>query len=328
MNDRKEIENPLISIIIPMINSACTIGRCLQSLINQSYNNIQIIIVDDYSSDNSVSIAQKMTKNHYNSIIIETNGNNGAGGCRNIGLENASGKYIGFIDSDDWIDTMMYEKLIKIIERTNSEIAICGVLNEYDNPQLAQIRYKYDLENVIDGEFALKLLSRSVNQDISISPVVWNKIYLADFLFKKDLKFLVNSYNEDDAFIFCCFLHSHRIVLTPNTYYHYYQRENSNTHFFSKKHIIDLINSFASIKSYLIKYNLYEQNQSNYYSFFEKCLAFILNNLATHEKSKEIQIKYLQLLFSELNRIFDTQEYINHVGLQRIYDFIAPYRMK
>lgn len=324
-----ESDNEIVlSVIIPVYNSSHFIKRCIQSVINQSFKNIELIIVDDNSTDNTIAIVQEIIPSHPNADIVRTTGGNGAGGARNIGIKKAKGSYISFVDSDDWIDSMMFEKMINVISKNNAEIAICGVMTEFDNYRLAQIRYKYELENIIDGDFALELLSRNTNQDISISPVVWNKIYSSSFLLENEIEFISNSYNEDDAFTFTCFLNAKKIVLTPNTYYHYFQRESSNTHSFSKKHIIDLVKAFSHIKNYMEKRNIFETYNMNYYSFFEKCLAFVINNLLEQEKDKKLQLKYVKLLFEMIDQVFQKGEYLEYVGFQRIYDFITPYKIK
>lgn len=323
-----KINIPLISIIVPVYNTEEYIIRCLNSIINQSFKNIEIIISNDLSTDNSEAIILEYVKKYKFIKYFKMKSKGLAGGARNLGLANASGKYVGFVDSDDWIDTMMYEKMINLSERANADIALCGVIREYENIYNAELRYEYKIENVLEGQIALDILTRSYNQDISISSIVCNKIYRLDFLKKNKILFLSNSYSEDDIFNFLCFIYANKIAITPNTYYHYYQRNNSTTHTFSKKHIDDLVKGFVVLKKYLEKNNLYEINKKNYYSFFEKTLGFLLGVLMTTEQKSEKQNEYIIYLLAKSNKLLILEDYIDYIGIQRLRKFLTPGSIK
>jgi len=319
---------PKVSIIIPVYNTEAYIDRCLISVLNQSYKEIEIIIVNDSSSDNSENVILKYVNKHNLIKYFKSSENNGAGGARNIALEIATGDYISFIDSDDWVDSNMIEKMIHLLEKHNGTIAVCGVTTEFTNPKDATCRYNYELENVIDGEFGFELLTRSINQDISISPIVCNKIYSSSFIKKHSLNFLTNSINEDDVFNFIAFFNAEKIVITPNTYYHYFQRQNSNTHQFSKKHIEDLINAFKIIKEYLIEKNGFQLYMNSYFSYFEKCLSYVIDMLMASEPSYRMQNEYIKYLFLISKDVLTTEDYLGYIGLRKIKNFLLPYNMK
>jgi len=319
---------PYISIIIPVYNSEMFISRCLNSILNQSIKEIEVLIVDDVSTDKSEQIILKYKKKYQCIKYFKLKEKSGAGGARNIGVKNAKGKFISFIDSDDWADSTMLEKLSYSLDKNKCEIALCGILTEFHDARSAQIRYSYDVENLLDSEFAVDLMTRRFNQDISISPIVGNKMYNRDFLKRNNLNFLSNCYNEDDAFNFLSFLKAKKIVLTPNTYYHYYQRDKSVTHTFSKKHIKDLVNAFYFIKEYLIRHNIYETYRESYFSFFEKCLSFVLNNLINLEPDYLVQNEYLKYLLRISRKILPINEYVDYLGVMRINNFILPYKIK
>ncbi|MCG3168384.1 MAG: hypothetical protein POELPBGB_04189 [Bacteroidia bacterium] len=316
---------PLISIIVPVFNTELYIERCLDSLINQSLKDIEIIVVDDMSTDNSGKIVQAYSEKYHFIKYFKMKSKGLAGGSRNLGLKNASGYYIGFVDSDDWIDTMMYEKMGITLEKSHADIAVCGVLREYESYYDTEFRYKYQFQNIIEGKAALELLCRSHNQDISISSIVCNKLYRVELLRNNDITFLSNSINEDEVFNFLCFLNAKKIAIIPDTYYHYYQRQNSITHEFSKRHIDDLLHGIRIIKLHLESTGLYELNRKNYYSFFEKSLSFVLSSLITHEQNSAIQNEYIKYLFKKSSDTIDLNEYLDYIGASRLRKFLLPF---
>ena len=316
--------NPLLSVIVPVYNTEDYLAKCLDSITNQSFKSMELLIVNDRSTDGSEAIIEYYKNKNTAIRTFCTDIKSLAGGARNIGLENAKGKYIGFVDSDDWVDTNMYEKIIALLERSNADIALSGVIKEYESPSDAYYKYTYNSENVIDASFAFDLLTRRFNQDISISPIACNKVYKRSFLKKHNLSFLPNNYNEDDLFNFQCFLKANKIAIAPNTYYHYYQRTNSITHSFSKKHIDDLLDVFAIIKEYLDTNKLFEQHKSHYFSYFEKCSGFVLNLMIIKEQNIEIQNKYLQYFLFKSQPLLWIPDYFEFCGAQKLRNFFNP----
>jgi glycosyltransferase involved in cell wall biosynthesis len=114
-----------ISIIVPAYNSEKTLKRCIDSIINQTYSNIEIIIVNDGSTDNTKEICDQYAQNDLRIKVIHKN-NGGVSSARNEGIKNASGEFIQFIDSDDYIDVNMCERLVKVIKEHNSDLVVCG----------------------------------------------------------------------------------------------------------------------------------------------------------------------------------------------------------
>ena len=135
------MKNKLISIIVPMYNSSSTIERCLNSLKNQSYKNIEIIVINDGSTDNSSEICRKMIKKDKRIKIYEKV-NQGVSSARNLGLSHAKGDFIGFVDSDDYIEEKMYEELLEMIMKTKAKMAICNLYFE-NNKESEILKFKY-----------------------------------------------------------------------------------------------------------------------------------------------------------------------------------------
>ena len=114
-----------LSIIVPVFNVGCLVKRCIESLINQSYTNIEIIIVNDGSTDDSIKFIEPYLNNPRIKYFTQTN--KGLGEARNVGIRNASGTLITFVDSDDWVDLDLYGIMINNMEKNEADIAICGV---------------------------------------------------------------------------------------------------------------------------------------------------------------------------------------------------------
>src|SRR5690554_2285343 len=122
-----ETENELISIIVPVYNVEQYIEKCMVSILSQTYRNIEIILIDDGSTDNSGNLCDTYSAIDPRVKVIHKK-NGGISSARNSGLEVAMGEYIGFVDPDDWIETNMYESMYSNIKRNNSEICICNYI--------------------------------------------------------------------------------------------------------------------------------------------------------------------------------------------------------
>lgn len=314
---------PIITVIIPLFNSSQHLERCLDSILNQSVKDIEIIAVDDLSTDNTVDILEDYTKRFKNISLIKLTDKLLAGGARNAGLEAAKGEYISFIDSDDWIDSNFFYYLLDIITVNDLEIAICGVKREYDNAKNSLVRYKYSTQNIIDGKYALMLLSRMLDQDISISSIVCNKLFQSNFIKHAGLKFLENCLNEDDVFTFNAFLVANKVGITDKTFYHLYQRRNSLSRGFSRKHVDDLFVAFKEIRDMLTSMDKFETLKYCYYAFFEKCLSYLIESMVATEQDVDVVNAYFKYAYSISSDAISINEFIDYCGSSRIINFFA-----
>lgn len=205
---------PLISIIIPVYNVESYVTRCVLSVEKQTYENIEIILVDDGSTDNSGRICDNLATNDVRIRVIHKN-NGGLSDARNVGIENSTGEYIFFVDSDDWIEFNTIEYLYEILLKYNSDIAVCGYYDETNieessddlNPQIYEYRSNLEAINglIFDGA--------------KIGVVVWNKLYRKE-LFKK-IRFIYGKLNEDIFFTPKVLYYTNRMVASTKKLYHY-----------------------------------------------------------------------------------------------------------
>lgn len=316
-------QKPLVSIIVPTYNSALHLERCLDSIIHQSVKDYEIIAVDDQSSDETLKILKKYSRIKRCMTVLEMEYKGLAGGARNLGLSIAKGKYISFVDSDDWVDTNFLYYLLKSISQNQSDISLCSVKREYDNIKNSSVRYRYNTENVISGIYAIHLMSRDIDQDISISPIVCNKLYRKQFLDDCNISFKENSLNEDDIFTFSVFLEAQEVSITGMTNYHLYQRRNSVSRHFTMKHIDDLFDAFNTIKEILKDKDCYESMKKEYYAFFEKCFSFAVESMLNSVQDDQEISAYFKYAYKASRLVIPFDEFIDHCGNKRLIEFFG-----
>ncbi|MFA5602244.1 MAG: glycosyltransferase family 2 protein [Bacilli bacterium] len=197
---------PKISVIIPVYNTEKYLDKCLKTIINQTFKNIEIIIVNDGSTDNSQKIIDKY-KEKDSRIKAYSIKNSGAGGARNYGLDRAKGDYIGFIDSDDWINLKMYEKLYNKAIETNADIVTCYM--KYCIGPIKVMRYKdYKIND-----------NNSSTNIVRFIPSPVNRLY-KKHLFEK-VKFPENIVQEDIALIPYLFAKANNVAQVNKFLYNY-----------------------------------------------------------------------------------------------------------
>ena len=209
-----------VSIIIPVYNSEKFLQKCLDSIVNQTLQEIEIICINDGSQDNSRKILQDY-KDKDSRITIIDQENGGLSAARNSGLKIVKGEYIGFVDSDDWVAVDFFEKLYNTAVKHNADIAITNVIRVHRS-QKQENYLIYDNETVTDDYLTkLKLC------DIPDKCYVWNKIYKTEEFKKNNLKFTEGRMYEDLEFTPRMLYYLKKLVTVPDTYYYYLSRDNS-----------------------------------------------------------------------------------------------------
>lgn len=219
-----------ISIIVPVYNVEKYLEQCLNSIINQTYKNLEIILVDDGSTDNSSDLCDLYAKNDKRiKIIHKING--GLSDARNVGLNVATGDFIGFVDSDDWIELDMYEIMLNAMLKSGSDIVSCGHFVEYKNKN-----YKVSNEN---KEINNSNIVKNYYSENNVFYGVCMRLY-KNFIWK-DLQYPVGKLYED-VFVFLeSFLKADKIFSISDCLYHYRQRKSSTMGKNFDKKQLDLI---------------------------------------------------------------------------------------
>lgn len=312
---------PELSVIIPIYNIENHLSYCLDSLINQFQKDIEIIAVNDASTDGSRNLLQTYARRYGNINIIDMERNFGPGPSRNRGIDAASGKYIGFVDGDDWVDLDFYVSLLRSIKEGKCDIAIAGISDEYNNIISSDFRYTYDHDTIIDGRTGLKLLTKSCNLGMFITPIMNNKIYRANFLREHHIRCSDNKSWQDDYFSFFAILHANKISIVSGTNYHYRQRTSSITHksTSSIEKINNCIDVLVKIRATLYAQDLYNSNEKEYNSFVERCITSLLFML--RREAPDTLNDNLIYLFDKIAHSFDAGKIISYLDNERIYRF-------
>lgn len=205
---------PKVSVIIPVYNVEQYLERCLDSVVNQTLKDIEIIIVNDGSTDSSLKICDKYALQDQRIKII-TRKNGGLAAARNTGLEHATGEYIGFVDSDDWIDSDYYEKLYNTAKKYNSDIAYADFIRK--GKRKHKRRMKFETEMV-----STEIHDKIKNCKNLTLGCVWNKIYRKELVFNNNLKFPEGRLFEDGIFSMQSIYYANSVVSVPNTFYYYF----------------------------------------------------------------------------------------------------------
>lgn len=250
-----------VTIIIPVYNVEKYLCKCLDSVVSQSIESKEIIIVNDGSSDNSGNII-KDYKNRYPDLIIIDKKNGGLASARNAGIRVATGEFVGFVDSDDFIHKDMYKNLYEKANDKKCDIVMCGHVRVFDD-QEETYSYKYDEGRVYGSR---EIIRDFLTHKISLS--CCDKLFRKELFIENNLYFSEGKLNEDIQVVFGLILNSHTICFDRATYYHYYQRSGSITKKIKLNFIIDMLSSLENIKYQLIEKNKYITFQKEFMSFF------------------------------------------------------------
>lgn len=210
---------PLISIIVPVYKAEEYIARCIESIQYQTYENLEIILVDDGSPDKSGQICDEYAKDDERIVVIHQE-NKGISGARNSGLDIAKGEYIGLVDSDDFIHPDMYAKLMKNLLKNDAQIAMCRYQNTYDSEMDEHIAE--GTANVITREEAFDELFRY--HSIAMI-VVWNKLYKRELF--DHIRYPQDKIYEDERTTYQLIYAAEKMVCINSPYYYYFQSDDS-----------------------------------------------------------------------------------------------------
>ncbi|MBR5427937.1 MAG: glycosyltransferase [Clostridia bacterium] len=206
----------MISVIIPVYNTQDYIEHCVRSVLSQTYSDLQVILVDDGSPDDSGRIIDAFEDPR---VLVIHQENGGLSAARNTGLDNATGEYIGFIDGDDFVEPDMFETLLGAMDSAQADIAQCGYIA--DDLTVGEFDRGDGKIRVFDRDDAILSLVRN---DV-FEQVVWNKLYKREVI--GDIRFHVGKFHEDEFFSWRVFYNSKKIADINRICYHYVQRAGS-----------------------------------------------------------------------------------------------------
>ena len=241
-----------VSIIVPVYNSAQFLNRCLDSLICQTLSDIEIICVNDGSTDDSLEILESYA-NQDSRIKIITQENRGISSARNCGIKNASAKCIGLVDSDDFVDKNSFEKLYNTAEKTSADIVCAGIVRENEKKQKILLSYK-------DTVLTCQTLRKMNLAGVPEHRYSCNKLYRNELI--KSVEFKAGVLYEDVIFTPQIIEKSKILAIVPNTYYHYWKHSGSLIKIDSDKARFDKYVAHEFLNEICERYKL--KNSNNY----------------------------------------------------------------
>lgn len=312
----------LISVIVPIYKVEKYLKKCVESILEQTYSNLDIILVDDGSPDNCGDIIEEFRKKNERIRTIHQK-NGGLSDARNSGIKIAKGKYIVCIDSDDWIEKNMIEVLYKDIINTNSDISVCEFVEKDDLQNILSAK-KYNNEII---EFSSKEALKSlIKQDI-LTNHAWNKLYKASLF--EGIEYPKGQLMEDVSTTYKLFEKANKIVYQNTSLYHYIQRGTSILGNITEKRINDQEFAFFDRNKYLMeKYSEFKEiieldNMYNVKTLYFLAILGGYKNLYNSTKYAEYYAKYKKV-YKENRK---NPEFKGDKSLQLFYKNRIAYKM-
>jgi glycosyltransferase involved in cell wall biosynthesis len=264
--NQMEAINDKISIIVPVYNAEKYLEKCVNSIINQTHTNIEIILVNDGSTDGSGILCDKYIHDKRVKIIHQKN--QGASMSRNNGIDIATGNYIGFVDSDDWIDNDMFEILYKNIANFDADISMCGFKHvDEDGKTIAKSNSLKNSLKIIKGADIIKHNLLDYDEQERINEGVWNKLYKHSLF--NNIRFPLGKIQEDTFTTYRILENAQNMVISSEIKYNYLQRHDSITQPLSPR-IFDIIE--ANVERY-------EYIKLVHFNFEPLCRKILLLNI-------------------------------------------------
>lgn len=240
-----------LSIVAAVYNLEEYLPRCLDALVNQTMQDIEILCVDDGSTDSASQIIEEYKQKY--PLLIKTfhKENGGEFTTRNYGLERATGEYVTFVDTDDWVESTWAEKLYNAAKQSNADMAVCG----FERIDLKT--NKVVATNMINFGNTVKEIITNDDYLLFINPAPWNKVYKREKI--KNLRFLPFRGFNDTMFLASCYTKMDKIAFVPEVLYHYYLRYDSQIHTVNKQDVNNLKKYLLEVKKLYIESNKYEE---------------------------------------------------------------------
>ena len=320
-----------VSIVVAVYNLEKYLPRCLEALVNQTLQEIEILCVDDGSTDSAPQIIDEYAKKYPEKVKAFHKKNGGEFTTRNYGLERATGEYATFVDTDDWVEKDWAEKLYNAAKENNADLAVCGFERiDLDTGKVVS-------KNMTNFGYSVKEISHQDDFMIFINPAPWNKIYKLEKV--KDLRFLNFRGFNDMIFLTSSYTRIERVAFVPDVLYHYYLRYDSQIHSVNKQDVDNFKKYLLELKSFYIKENKYEDMK-----YILDLMAFIhlgtsVMYRASYDKNINIKemlkktISYLDRNFSTWRKSpylklgYSTKRGIKHIGLwgiSKLYKWNMP----
>lgn len=282
----------VISIILPVYNVEQYLERCLESIIHQTYMNLEIICINDGSKDSSLKICKEYAEKDSRIRVIDQE-NHGLAYVRNKGIELATGDYIAFIDSDDYVDLCYIEKLYNSLIEKQADIVVANVIYEQENKEsYCLLRAQYDPEYVMNKQEAM---CDYLSVEGGIGNYIVNKLYVKEMF--QGIHFPENKLFEDAYTMFKILNNANRVYMKPDVYYHYCLREDSITSSYDPagSDNFDLLEGNISKTEYICQ-NFSELSDLAFHHLFISYLGVFYRVIPVYDKKKGRMREYFNVV--------------------------------
>lgn len=291
------MEKPLISIIIPVYKVEKYLEKCIKSVLDQTYKNIQIILVDDGSPDNCGNICDDYARVD-NRIEVIHKANGGLSEARNVGLKVARGEYIGFVDSDDYVSNEMFENLYNTLISNDVDVSICNFYTVINNKNIIK-----NADNGVEIYNKLEIL-KEILLDKKIQSYAWNKLYKRELF--KDIEYPVGKKYEDIGTTFYILEKCNKIAVSGSPEYYYITRGDSIVNNNTEGTVIDYISLISDRYDYIDKKYKELKKYNDYY--LTKTLITAYTDAYYLKNNSEEFLKILNNFFNKVKDIFKNNE--------------------
>ena len=279
---------PKVSVIVPIYNVEKYLEKCLDSLVNQTLEDIEIILVNDGSTDNSGEIAKKYANKYKDKIIYLEKENGGLSDARNYGLEYVKGDYISFVDSDDYISKNLYSELVKYTDEDYDMIKFKILTVDLKNNKIIENKTE-KFENKT-GEEAFDILYKTDK----MTEVAWGYLYKASFWKENNFKYSINMYHEDFGLTPLVILKAKKVASTNILGYYYVQSDKSITRNSDEnkklKMSYDLLKFYDNMIKEIENYNISKKSKEDIKIYYTNCILLEIKNISNKvEKQKYIK---------------------------------------
>ncbi len=306
------MKEPLISIIMPVYNSQNYVKTAVDSILMQSYKNIEILCVNDCSTDNSLEVLNCIAETDSRVSVIDSPVNVGAGEARNLGIAQAKGEYITFVDADDTIEPDLYEKVVKKISETDADEVVWGLVEEHynDSDELIKTLPIVSAEAfVTDNHSIIKTILQM--EENSLFGYQWNSFYRASTIKENNIRFEKALFYEDYFFNLEFAKYMKNLAVLEYAGYHYFKRVNSSiTHRFTKDYFSLSYRRIESMYRFSIEAGYSEQDL--YDILGNRLLRYTFSALARNHNN-----------LSEMN-LTDMIDWAKEISSRELYSVLVP----
>lgn len=262
--------NIAVSLVIPVYNVEKYLRRCLTSVENQTFKNFEAVIVNDGSTDGSLEIIQEFLDRNKNFKLVNQS-NKGLGEARNVGIKNSCGRYIAFLDSDDFLEPKYLEKLYLSAIKTCADIVCCNFYFYYEKTKLRIWSLISSIPGVYSGEKALK----KITSCIGTFAFAWNKLYKRSLFVNHKIEFK-RMYFEDCATTPILFFYANTVTFINDVLYNYVMRDGSILHTMNAQKVNDFVKSIGMIRDFYEQKGIYKKYKRRFKGYATR-LSFLMS---------------------------------------------------